>query len=110
MTTLTLVLLGVLVLVAAFLAYVAAKPGDFRIERSASVRGSADDVFARVDDLREFNAWNPFAAADPGAALVCPGKTRGEGAACESSGRSSRPTRPCSRSRAKVRRPASPGR
>jgi hypothetical protein len=83
MTTLTLVLLGVLVLVAAFLAYVAAKPGEFRIERSERIRGSADAVFARVDDLREFNSWNPFAAADPGANIVYPGKTRGAGAVYE---------------------------
>jgi hypothetical protein len=83
MSTLTLVLLGVLVLVAAFLAYVAARPDEFRIERSERIRGSADAVFARVDDLREFNAWNPFAAADPGANIVYPGKTRGEGAAYE---------------------------
>ena len=74
MTTLILVLLGVLVLVAAFLAYVAAKPGEFRIERSERIRGSADAVFARVDDLREFNSWNPFAAADPGANIVYPGR------------------------------------
>lgn len=83
MTTLTLILLGILVLVAAFLAYVAAKPGDFRIERSERIRGSADAVFARVEDLREFNSWNPFAAADPGANIVYPGKTRGAGAAYE---------------------------
>jgi hypothetical protein len=66
MTTLTLVLLGILVLVAAFIAYVAAKSGDFKIERSARIRASADAVFARINDLREFNSWNPFAAADPG--------------------------------------------
>lgn len=76
-------LLGVLVLVAAFLAYVAAKPSEFRIERSARISASADAVFARVNDLREFNSWNPFAAADPGANIVYPGKTRGAGASYE---------------------------
>jgi hypothetical protein len=83
MTTLTLVLLGILVLVAAFVAYVAAKPGDFRIERSERIRGSADAVFARINDLREFNRWNPFAAADPSVKIVYAGERRGTGAVYE---------------------------
>lgn len=83
MSTLTLVLLGLFVLVAAFLAYVAAKPDDFRIERSQRIRGSADAVFARIDDLRQFNAWNPFAAADPSAKIAYSGQSRGIGAAYE---------------------------
>jgi polyketide cyclase/dehydrase/lipid transport protein len=83
MSTLTLVLLGLFVVVAAFLAYVAAKPADFRIERSQRIRGSADAVFARIDDLRQFNAWNPFAAADPGAKIAYCGESRGIGAAYE---------------------------
>jgi hypothetical protein len=83
MSTLTLVLLGILVLVAAFLVYVAAKPDDFRIERSQRIRGSAEAVFARIDDLRQFNSWNPFAATDPGAKIVYSGQSRGIGAAYE---------------------------
>ena len=62
MSTLTLVLLGLFVLVAAFIAYVAARPSDFRIERSQRIRASADAVFARIDDLRQFSTWNPFPA------------------------------------------------
>jgi hypothetical protein len=83
MPTLTLVLLGLFVLVAAFLAYVAAKPDDFRIERSQRIRGSADAVFARIADLRQFNTWNPFAAADPGAQIAYCGQSHGIGAAYE---------------------------
>jgi hypothetical protein len=83
MSTLTLVLLGLFVVVAAFLAYVAAKPDDFKIERSQRIRGSADAVFARINDLREFNSWNPFAAADPGAKIVYSRQSHGIGAAYE---------------------------
>jgi hypothetical protein len=83
MTTLTLVLLGVLVLVAALVAYVATRPDAFRIERSQRIRGNADAVFARVNDLREFNTWNPFAASDPAAQIVYTGSNRGVGAAYE---------------------------
>jgi polyketide cyclase/dehydrase/lipid transport protein len=83
MTTLTLVLLGLVVLVGALLAYVATRPDAFRIERSQRIRANADAVFARIDDLREFNTWNPFAAADPSTKIVYCGPSRGTGAAYE---------------------------
>lgn len=83
MTTLTLVLLVLAALVAALVAYVASRPDAFRIERSQRIRANADAVFARIDDLREFNTWNPFAAADPSAKIVYSGPSRGAGAAYE---------------------------
>jgi hypothetical protein len=83
MTTLTLVLLGLAVLVAALLAYVATRPDAFRIERSQRILGNAGAVFDRIDDLREFNRWNPFAAADPSVKIVYSGADRGTGAAYE---------------------------
>jgi hypothetical protein len=83
MSTVTLVLLGLAVLVLALVAYVASRPNGFRIERSQRIRGSADAVFARIDNLREFNAWNPFAAADTAAQIVYAGPSRGVGAAYE---------------------------
>ncbi len=83
MTTVTLVLLGLVALVAALVAYVASRPDAFRIERSLRVRANADAVFARINDLRAFNTWNPFAAADPTAQIVYSGESRGPGAAYE---------------------------
>jgi polyketide cyclase/dehydrase/lipid transport protein len=83
MTILTLVLLGLAALVAALVSYVASRPDAFRIERSQRIRASADTVFARIDDLREFNTWNPFAAADPSVKIVYSGPDRGTGAAYE---------------------------
>jgi len=83
MTTLTLALLGLVALLAALVAYVASRPDAFRIERSQRIRANADAVFARINDLREFNTWNPFAAADPSAQLVYSGPSRGPGAAYE---------------------------
>jgi len=63
---------------------VASKPDDFKIERSQRIRGSADAVFARINDLREFNSWNPFAAAvDSSTKIVYSTQSRGIGAAYE---------------------------
>jgi len=83
MSTVTVVLLCLVVLVGAFLAYVASRPGAFRIERSQRIRGSADAIFARIDNLREFNTWNPFAAPDPTLKIVYSGPSRGVGASYE---------------------------
>lgn len=69
--------------VAVFLAYVARLPDEFRIERSARIQASAGSVFARIDDLREFNTWNPFAAADPAMQIAYASPSRGAGAAYE---------------------------
>ena len=83
MTTLTLVLLGLVVVIGALVAYVATLPDAFRIERSQQIHANAATVFARIDDLREFNAWNPFAVADPSTRIVYSGPSRGTGAAYE---------------------------
>ena len=48
-----------------FLIYVALQPSDFRIERTAEIGASADKLFPMINDLRQFNTWNPFAKADP---------------------------------------------
>jgi hypothetical protein len=83
MTSVILVVLGLIVLVGAFLAYVASRPTEFRIQRTQQIRASAAAVFDRIDDLREFNSWNPFALADPAVRIVYPGSSRGVGAAYE---------------------------
>ena len=54
MSTVTLVLFGLVALVAAFVGYVATRPDAFRIERSQTVRANADAVFARINDLRQY--------------------------------------------------------
>jgi carbon monoxide dehydrogenase subunit G len=61
----TVGVLGVLAVgVAGFLGYVASKPDTFRIERSIAIHAAPGAVFAKVNDLHEFNRWNPFALAD----------------------------------------------
>lgn len=83
MSALAIVFLVLIVALAAFLIYVATRPGEFRIERSQHINASPQDVFARVNDLRIFNSWNPFAAADPTVTIVYSGQDRGTGAIYE---------------------------
>jgi Polyketide cyclase / dehydrase and lipid transport len=80
MTKTALVLLATGVLLSGFLVYVANKPGDFRIERSAFIRTSPHAAFEKVNSLKEFNTWNPFAAMDPTIQFSYSGPAEGVGA------------------------------
>jgi uncharacterized protein YndB with AHSA1/START domain len=81
MLRLILILVGVVVL--AFLAYVATRPNDFRIERSQTIKAPPEVVFALINDLHHFNSWNPFALIDPSLKIVYIGPESGTGAAYE---------------------------
>jgi uncharacterized protein YndB with AHSA1/START domain len=58
-------LLIVAAAVAALLIYAATRPDSFRLERSTTIAAPPDKVFALVNELRQFNVWNPFAKQDP---------------------------------------------
>ena len=60
----TVVLIAALAL-AALLVFAASRPGTFRVERSTSIRAPADRIFHLINDLHQFNTWNPFDKKDP---------------------------------------------
>ncbi|RTL59683.1 MAG: polyketide cyclase [Hyphomicrobiales bacterium] len=65
----------------AFLVYVAVQPSDFRIARTAEIAAPADRIFPLINDLHQFNRWNPFAKADPTSQITYSGPAQGVGAA-----------------------------
>ncbi len=75
------VLIIVAIAVAALLAYAAFKPDTFRLSRSATVDAPPDKVFALINDLRQFNTWNPFAKLDPQNGITYDAVTVGVGGA-----------------------------
>ena len=75
------ILIGVVVIIAAFVALVAVRPSDFRIERSAVVSAPPTVVFAQVNDLHNWDAWSPWAKLDPAAKQTFEGPRAGMGAA-----------------------------
>jgi len=81
MLRMLLIVVGVVVL--AFLAYVATRPDDFRIERSQTIKAPPEAVFALINDLHRFNSWNPFALIDPSLKIHYFGPESGTGAAYE---------------------------
>jgi hypothetical protein len=76
------ILLGLLGVVVLFLVFVASRPADFRVERSAILPVGAPALFERVNNHRKFNEWNPFLKLDPNVKNTYSGPESGVGAAC----------------------------
>lgn len=74
------ILFGVGALVALFVIIVATRPSEFQIERSVEVNAPAQRAFGYVNDLREFNKWNPWAKLDPNMKTEFGGASSGVGA------------------------------
>lgn len=70
--------LGAVVLVVLIVA--ALRPSAFRVARSTTIAASAAQAFDKVNNLREFQTWNPWAKIDPKAAETYEGPASGVGA------------------------------
>lgn len=81
-------LLGVATLVVLFLLVVAARPGEFRVERSAAIAAPPEVLFAQFNSHRKFNVWNPFMKLDPHVRNSYSGPDSGVGAVCSWEGNS----------------------
>ena len=62
---LTNILIGLVVLVALFLIFVATRPSIFAVTRSAVIPFPADRVFTIVNDFHKWEDWSPWAKLDP---------------------------------------------
>ena len=72
--------IGVVVLIAAVLAYAATKPDTFRVQRSASITAPPEKVFALLNDFRRWGAWSPWEKKDPAMKRTFGATTTGKGA------------------------------
>ena len=63
------------------LVYAASRPDTFRIERSASIKAPPEKIFALINDLHQFNTWNPYEKKDPALKGTYEGPASGQGAA-----------------------------
>ncbi|MCH8618339.1 SRPBCC family protein [Undibacterium sp. TS12] len=67
-------------LVLAFLLFIASRPGEFRIERSLSMRATPLQIFSLLNDFHEWEAWSPWEKADPAVQRTYSGMAQGKGA------------------------------
>lgn len=68
------VILGLLLII------VAARPSDFRVTRSAAMAAPPEQVFPQVNELRNWEAWNPWGKLDPNCKMTYDGPAAGVGA------------------------------
>ena len=59
------ILIATVVVLAALAAFVATRPAEFSVTRSASISAPAPAVFVHVNELRNWQAWSPWAQKDP---------------------------------------------
>jgi hypothetical protein len=75
-----MILIGLAVVIILFVVIVLLQPGEFRVERSATMSALADAVFAQVNDFYKWEAWSPWAKIDPEAEYSYDGAAAGTGA------------------------------
>ena len=74
------ILIGLAVIIIALAVVVATQPDDFRVTRSSTVSAPAAAVFAQVNELHKWEAWNPWQKKDPAMKLTFAGPSAGPGA------------------------------
>ena len=77
---LKIILITVAVIIAVLAVVVALQPAEFRVARSATMSVPAQVVYAQVEDLRKWEAWNPWQKIDPAMKLTFAGPATGPGA------------------------------
>lgn len=72
--------IALVVAVVGFVALVATRPSEFRVERTTTINAPAEVIFANVNTLKRWDAWSPWAKLDPQAKYTFEGPEAGKGA------------------------------
>ena len=80
MGTIGIIAAVVTVALAVLLAYAASKPDTFRVQRTARIEAQPEKIFPLINDLHQFNTWNPYERKDPNTGIYR-GPASGVGAA-----------------------------
>jgi hypothetical protein len=73
-------LIGLIVVIGGFFAFIASRPDHYHVERSTSVSAPGELVIAQIDQFRAWAAWSPWEKRDPNAKKTYEGPERGVGA------------------------------
>ena len=82
------IVIVIVILIAAFLAYAAIQPDTYRVERAASITAPPEKIFAHINDLHSWGAWSPWEKVDPAMKRTFSGAESGKGAVYEWEGNS----------------------
>jgi uncharacterized protein YndB with AHSA1/START domain len=74
------ILLGLAAVIVVFLVVVAFQPADYRVSRSTTISAPPSAVFPQVNELKKWEAWNPWGKLDPAMKTTYSGPEGGPGA------------------------------
>ena len=74
------ILIALVIIVAGLAVVIALQPATFRVTRTATIAAAPADVFALVNDFRNWDAWSPWAKLDPAMKTSYAGSPSGQGA------------------------------
>jgi hypothetical protein len=69
----------ILVLIVAFVVFIAMRPAVFRVERSGRISAPGDVVFSIINDLHQWHRWSPWEKLDPDMQKTFEGPQTGPG-------------------------------
>jgi uncharacterized protein YndB with AHSA1/START domain len=72
-------LVGLVLVILGFLLLVLMQPSDFSVHREVPIKASPDQIFPHINDLKKFNAWNPWNKMDPSVSGTYTGPELGMG-------------------------------
>ncbi len=76
-----LIILGNVVFFAGLFCLIAAfRPSQFKVSRSVTMTASPERIFPHVNELRKWEAWNPWGRLDPNTQITYDGPPSGVGA------------------------------
>ena len=74
------ILIGVAAFIALLAIFIATRPAEFVVSRSASMSATPAAVFSQLNDFHKSDAWSPWAKMDPNAKSTFEAPASGEGA------------------------------
>lgn len=77
---LKIVLIVIVVLIAAILAYAATRPGNFQVQRKTSIQAPPEKIFPLIADFHNWTSWSPWENKDPALKRTYSGAPSGKGA------------------------------
>lgn len=75
------IVLVILAAIGLLLAFAAAQPDTFKVQRSANIKAPPDKLHGLINDMKAFNTWNPYNLKDPNIKGEYQGPQAGPGAA-----------------------------
>jgi len=77
---LKIILIAIPTIIVVFIIIVAMRPSNYRVARSIVIAAPQDAVFPHMNELKKWEAWNPWGKADPNLKVTYGGPASGVGA------------------------------